>query len=117
VATRLSPITESTTYEEGLEVYQFDGAEAICLDGLEIVGQDHKQVQNHDEKEAYHQDEKSSYADVEKGVAGATNLSSLQKGGIFGFSKRSIVAFGIIPLLLIAASFHFLFIFLTRAFN
>lgn len=104
-------------FEDGLEAYQFDGVELVCPEGLETAGQDYKQTQTQDGKEVYRQDEKSTSGDVEKEAAGVIDISFLKQGGICGFRKRSIVIFGTLLLLLIAASFHFLFVMLTRAFN
>jgi hypothetical protein len=117
VATRRSSANKPIDFEDGLETYQFDGVEVVCLEGLETAGQDYKQTQTQDGKELYSQDGKSASRDAEKEAAGVVDMSLPKQDSICGFGKRTFVILGTLLLLLIAASFHFLFVFLTRAFN
>jgi hypothetical protein len=116
-AISLSPAKKIVACEDGLEVYQFGGVELVCLEGLQVAGRDHKQTCDQDGKEIHHRDGIPTPADIEKEAVGVVDTSISKQGGICGFSTRLVVVVGTVLLLLIAASFHFLFVFLTRGFN
>jgi hypothetical protein len=52
--------TQPLDYEDGLEVYQFDGLETHYEHGLEIVNEDDKQAYNHNQKQVCVEDEKEA---------------------------------------------------------
>lgn len=93
IADNTSSTNAPRPFEDGLEVYQFDGLETHYKNGLEISNEDDKQTYNNNQKEVC--------ADDEKEVVEHTNASGGPPTGSKHVRKRFVLT-GIVLLLVLA---------------